>query len=338
MEKIVLFGAGKRCRDAIERLSNQYEICCIVDNDPAKKGKNAWGGVKIEDSKALDKHRDKKVVITPVDYKDIARQLMEMKIKNLYLYDENVLIREMWQSVIHEKMINEHIFCLGKFLRMVKEKSALELDSVCFKSGGSGVLDYLFLKAVMIYFGLHTYLEIGTYIGESIHNISAIADKCYSITVPEDHPASMKNFCKKYGMVDFSNRLMNRPNMIQYLADSKEFSFDEIKEKIDVYFIDGDHSLGGIQQDTEKVFAHKGENSFVVWHDVKKEGHQINEVTIEAISRTIGAEKLKNFYICDMNLCGIYVPDQYCGVFDELCNYNKETLYVYKLQLDIGEE
>lgn len=44
MEKIVLFGAGKRCRDAIERLSNQYEICCIVDNDPAKKGKNAWGG------------------------------------------------------------------------------------------------------------------------------------------------------------------------------------------------------------------------------------------------------------------------------------------------------
>lgn len=337
MEKIVLFGAGKRCRDAIECLSGQYEICCIVDNDPAKKGKYIQG-IKIVDSEALNQYRDKKVVITPANYKDIARQLMEMKIKNLYIYDESVLIREMWQSVVLEKILCAHTFCLGKFLQIVKDKTALELDSVCFKSGGSGVLDYLLLKAVMIYFELHTYLEIGTYIGESIHNISAVADKCYSITVPETHPDSMKNFCKKYGMVDFSNRLMNRPNMIQYLADSGEFSFDEIKDKIDLYFIDGNHSMEGIQQDTEKVFAHKGENSFVVWHDVKKEGHQINEVTVEAISRAIGVEKLKNFYICDMNLCGIYVPNRYCELFDELCNYSRETLYVYKLQLDVREE
>lgn len=336
MEKIVLFGAGQRCNEAVKRLDENFEICFIVDNNVAKIGKSIEG-VAIVGPERLHLHADKKIVITPVDYYDIVNQLVEMEVENLYLYDEYALIKKVWYSEIIKKHLARHEFCLAKFLQMVKNICPLELDSVCFKSGGSSVLDYIFLKGVMQCFGLHTYLEIGTYIGESINNISTIAEKCYSITVPSEHPASMKAFCKKYGMVDFSNKLVNQPNIIQYLVDSKEFDFSVIGENIDVYFIDGDHSLEGIENDTRKIFEHKNEKSFVIWHDTKKAGHQINEVTIEAIYRVLGKEGLKNFYICDMNWCGIYVPNDFCEFFDSLCDYNRETLYTYRLSLDIKE-
>lgn len=336
MEEIILFGAGQRCIEAVRQLAEKYEICFIVDNNINKRGKNI-GGIAIVGPEGLCLHADKKIVITPVDYNDIVSQLAEMGMENLYVYDKYNLIKKVWTNKIMKKHLARHEFCLAKFLQMVTNSDALELDNVCFKSGGSSVLDYIFIKGIMQYFKLHTYLEIGTYIGESINNVSAIAEKCYSITVPCEHPASMKKFCEKYGMVDFSNKLVNQPNIIQYLVDSKEFNFNTIEENIDVYFIDGDHSLAGIENDTRKVFAHKEENSFVIWHDVKKEGHQINEVTIDAIYRIIGIEGLKNFYICDMNRCGIYVPNGFCELFDSLCNYSREILYTYKLSLDIKE-
>lgn len=59
----------------------------------------------------------------------------------------------------------------------------------------------------------------------------------------------------------------------------------------------------------------------------KKEGHQINEVTVEAIYRVIGEEGLRNFYIGDVNKCEIYVPDKYRHIFEDLCDFDRNTLY-----------
>ena len=341
MDKIILFGAGNRGRDAVASLSNRYEIEFIVDNDKNKinRGRAYFERIKIKGIEALESvnTKDIRVVITPVDNEEIIAQLLEMQIDNIFTYETNREIRSVFYAVKKKKHLEAHEISIGKFLKLVSRKYSIELDDVCFRSGGSGVLDYAFLRAIVQYFNLKTYLEIGTYIGESISNVASIADKCFSITVPLGHPASMSSFCKQYGMVDFSNRLVRQPNIKQYLADSKEFDFHMIDNKIDVYFIDGDHSIEGIENDTRKVWQHKGKDSFVVWHDVKKEGHQINEVTIEAIYNVLGNAEMRKFYICDNCKCGIYVPDEYCGFFDSLCDYNRDVLYSYKLSIEVQE-
>ena len=340
MDKIILFGAGNRGKDAIISLSNRYEIEYIVDNDKDKI--NRMGdleGVKINGIENLEtmKEKDVRIVITPVDNKEIIAQLLEMQIDNIFTYEANRDIKSVLYSVKKKKQLEAHEISIGKFLNLVSGKYSIELDNVCFRSGGSGVLDYAFLRAIMQYFNLKTYLEVGTYIGESISNVASIADKCFSITVPLDHPASMSSFCKQYGMVDFSNRLVCQSNIKQYFADSKEFDFRMIDEKIDVYFIDGDHSMEGIENDTRKVWKHKGKDSFVVWHDVKKEGYQINEIAIEAIYNVLGNEEMQKFYICDNCKCGIYVPDECCSFFDSLCDFNRDVLYSYKLSIEVRE-
>lgn len=284
MDKIILFGAGNRGRDAVAALSKKYEIAFIVDNDKSKVG-GVLDGVEIKGIEALEpvKVKDIMVVVTAVDNGAIIAQLLEMRMDNIFTYEANRNIRSVPYSVKEKKLLEAHEISIGKFLKLVSGKYPMELDNVCFKSGGSGVLDYAFLKGIMQYFHLKTYLEIGTYIGESISNVASIADNCFSVTVPLNHPASMSVFCKKYGMVDFSNRLVCQPNIKQFLADSKEFDFNIIGEGADIYFIDGDHSMEGIENDTGKIWKHKRKDSFIVWHDVKKEGHQLNGVTIEAI-------------------------------------------------------
>ena len=109
-------------------------------------------------------------------------------------------------------------------------------------------------------------------------------------------------------------------------------------DKLGLYFIDGDYSMERIENDTRKVWAHRENDSFVIWHDVKKENHQINEVTIQAIYNVLGEGELQKFYICDNCKCGIYVPDQYCSFFDSLCSYEREVLYSYKLSMEVFEK
>lgn len=336
MKKAVLFGAGKRCKDVMEIVLKSYVIECIVDNDKTKWGINL-SGIEIKSPACLNMLKDIMVIVTPIDNKEIIEQLIEMQLENIS-YIEGEKIKKVSYCVVKKKELQKHEMSVGKFLKMVSETEQIILQNVCFRSGGSGVLDYAFLYALMKYFSLNTYLEIGTYIGESINNVAAVADKCFSITAPPEAPYSMRNFCKTYGIVDFSNRLVNLPNVIQFLADSKEFDFSTIKDTIDIYFIDGDHSIEGIENDTRKIMECKSENAFIVWHDVKKEGHQINEITIEAIYNIIGNEGFKNFYICDTCKCGIYIPDKYRSFFDELCNYDRNTLFTYQLTMKINEK
>lgn len=337
MEKIVLFGAGRRCREALILLSKEYEIDFIVDNDESKVGEKIEG-IEVKDTEALKKAKDRVVVITPVDNEEIITQLSEMQVENIFTYSQNGNLQKAAYSVTRKKQLEAHELSVGKFLKLAFDETPFKLDNVCFRSGGSGVLDYAVLKGTMQYFNLKTYLEVGTYIGESISNVASIAEKCFSVTVPLDHPASMSHFCRMYGMVDFSNRLIYQSNIEQYLVDSKEFDFSSIAEDIDLYFIDGDHSMEGIENDTQKIWKHKGKDSFVIWHDVKKENNQINEITIEAIYHVLGNEGLKKFYLYDNCKCGIYVPEQYCGFFDSLCDYDHKLLYSYKLSMEINEK
>lgn len=235
--------------------------------------------------------------------------------------------KEKWMPGLEKRQI-----CLGQFFKDVEDDYLL--TDLTFRAGGSGVLDYLFLKEIATKYALKNYLEIGTYIGESIACMENVCEKKISITAPPEHPCSMSNYCKLSNMTDFSNRLVGS-GVKQYLADSREFDFNIIKENIDLYFIDADHNYDGVYNDTKKVFEHKNEDSFVVWHDFRWESFLFYEEVVQAVVDAIGLEQFGQVYCCDNNKCGIFVPLKYQGDFEKLCSYDKNVLYTYEIKMQM---
>lgn len=239
--------------------------------------------------------------------------------------------KEQWESSLKKRQI-----CLGKFFEDVEKKNVYSLNDLTFRPGGSGALDYLFLKEIAIKYALKSYLEIGTYIGESISCMEGVCEKRISITVPPEHHSSMSNWCKEKNMTDFSNRLVGE-GVKQYLVDSWEFDFNTIEDDIDLYFIDANHCYNGVYNDTKKVFEHKNDNSFVVWHDFRWDSFPDDEEVVQAVVDVIGLKQFGQVYYCDNNMCGIFVPLKYREDFEKLCSYDKNILYTYDVQMRIKE-
>lgn len=338
--KAIIFGAGKNGENVYKHIKDNYEIVHFVDNNINRWGKDHLGITIISPQELLN-YNDAKIYIATIHELDVINQLISMGIEmdriitfNISLVMESVT--EKYKKYEREERLMEEIkkISIGKLLSTIKN-GTMNLSSISFIPGSSGVLDFALLRALMLKYNLKTYLEIGTYIGESINIITDIADKCYSISVPESHPCSMKNWCKKYGMQDYSNRLINKSNIVQFLEDSKEFDFGRIQDKIDLYFIDADHSYDGVLNDTRKVFDHKAKDSIVVWHDFKKSRNKLNMDVISAVEDTLSSKEFENIFLFDNNICGIYIPDKYLADFHNMTYFDKNELYTYDLDYHI---
>lgn len=221
---------------------------------------------------------------------------------------------------------------MGKFLQSVGEINF----KLAFRPWGSGVLDYAFLRALALKYKVRKYLEIGTYIGESLKAVADICEQCYSITAPQGSPYAVIDSCKFYNLPDYTDRLANDPNVMQFYCDSKAFNWAEAPEDIDLYFIDGDHSYKGVYCDTKNVFATKKESAIVVWHDFKNSNPTLltSEVAT-AVKDAIGEEFDKVFCV-DNNMCGVYLPKIYQHDFQlRSLQYTEkpQALYVYDVRM-----
>lgn len=87
-KKIVLFGASVLGNIAYKEIRNKYEIIFYCDNSKTKINKY-MNNIKIISIDELKKNIDTntKILITSAYYKEIFKQLMEYKFKNIYLFD-----------------------------------------------------------------------------------------------------------------------------------------------------------------------------------------------------------------------------------------------------------
>jgi len=258
---------------------------------------------------------------------DIYNILLKIKRENLIelktkmIFEKTIGINKI---DIYEKVIN-----LGRFFEKLPVKE-IEFSMLCMNWGGSGILDYSLLRGLIIKYKLKTYLEIGTYIGDSLTVVADLVKTCYSISVSEEHPAHMKNWCKEHHINDYTNKLVIADNIVQFQEDSKYFDYSKVKEKIDLFFIDGDHSYSGVFLDSIKIFDILDvENSFVIWHDCRT-AMGANLEVIEAIYDAIG-KYFNNFFIFDNCMCGIYIPDKY--ISDFIMAQSSDPLITYKISL-----
>lgn len=334
-EKVILFGASKKGEIAYSWYSLVYDILFFVDND-----KNKWmkevnfsrgGGINekilIYSPQKLLEFKNTKIIITSEYWKEIRQQLYNMGLRNIYVMN---IIDEKYNATIHpEEEIVKNIkeINLGEFL--YRNNNNLLLRNLTFIPGGSGVLDYLFLRALILKFQLKNYLEIGTFIGESLRAVSDICSTCYSISLN-----MADNYFRNRGEINFHKKLLIDDNIISFETNSNDFDYSLIDKKIDICFIDADHSYDGIYNDTKNIFDYiNKENTFVIWHDFRIY-EKYRQETIWAVKDALSTEEFNRVYSVHNNACGIYIPDKYINSFP-ICPKIINKLYSYNTKIDV---
>lgn len=324
MEQAIIFGASKFGEIAQIMYREKVDVLFFVDNDKNKVGSSV-NGIEVKRVEEVLNYPEVKILIASQHHKEIEKQLIDLGLYNIEVVS---VVLNPWGEKVETSKENFKEINLGSFLKSV---GSMKFNNLVFQYGASsGILDYTFLKALMIKFDLKNYLEIGTFFGESIDAVADVAEKTYSISLPNE---TLGYFFKERNMENFGRYFSyNKRNCIHFEEDSKTFNYSKINDNIDLVFIDGDHSYIGILVDTKKIFDFIDiENTFVVWHDFKY-GKDNRLDTIEAIKEGVPPNRLGNVFGVDNNVCGIYIPNKFLNEFEYTSERN--SLYSYSVEIN----
>ncbi|MBN2813020.1 MAG: class I SAM-dependent methyltransferase [Bacteroidales bacterium] len=173
--------------------------------------------------------------------------------------DEN----DQWESRVQQqyKLKSLPVIPFGTFVQ-----GPVDVEPYAFLDGGSLPTDLALLKLLATRINGCKYFEIGTWRGESVANVAAVADICYTLNLPDSELATLSgddNLVASQRL--FSNSLAN----VKHLqGNSSTFDFGSLNVKFDLVFIDGDHHYPAIVNDTKQVLQHLCHpHTVVVWHD-----------------------------------------------------------------------
>lgn len=97
--KLILFGAGFYGREAFERLKDNHEIICFVDNNPVLSDTSLFGIPIISADRILEyQEEDIDIVICTEAYDQIGKQLKEKGILNYYIMLDDHLYKSSEQK------------------------------------------------------------------------------------------------------------------------------------------------------------------------------------------------------------------------------------------------
>lgn len=296
MEKTVIFGASKLGEQAYQILHYDYEIVAFIDNDEKKHGK-LLNGLKIYGVDYLLKH-EVNIIIASMYKNEISKQLKGIGITNFSMFE---------YSVKQYFPIKVRYSSTGKLLQSVENN---QIYDIAFLNWGSNLLDYLVLRAIAQKIRAIRYLEIGTWIGESISAVSDIVERCYSISLEDKELENV--FHAKCNKLNFSRYLSYRKQNVQhFFEDSERFDFNQI-DTPNLVFIDGDHSYEGVSIDTRNIFGKCGfDNSVIVWHDFYDHVNQKPGVAYSPVMNQIPQKYHENMFIFRNTSCGVYIPSKY---------------------------
>lgn len=180
-----------------------------------------------------------------------------------------------------------------------------EIESYTFLDGSSLVTDLVLLKSLAASFTDCEYLEIGTWRGESIVNVSKVAKHCTSINLSADDIRKLvpnPKYAEQQGFL-----ISDKTNITTIYANSQTFDFSTLNKKFDLIFVDADHTYEAVKNDTTNVFKLlKDENSIIVWHDCGFNTESPRYSVLKAILDGSPAEYHKHIYHVSNTLCGIF--------------------------------
>ncbi len=174
-----------------------------------------------------------------------------------------------------------------------------------YLTGTSDITDLLILKLLSKKYKDCSYLEIGTWRGESLANVSKVAKDCISLNLSDKDLKKIGYSDKYISLQRFFSKNLKNVKHIQ--ADSHTFNFLKLNKKFDLIFIDGDHRYEGVKKDTENAFKLlKNKDSIIVWHDCKENSEIVNWAVLAGVLDGCPSEKRKGLYAISNSKCVIY--------------------------------
>ena len=186
------------------------------------------------------------------------------------------------------------------------------VDPFAFLDGGSLPTDLALLKKLARRIPNCSYFEIGTWRGESVANVAAVAETCMTLSLSEVEMKELGMNQSYINMHRFFSR--NISNIVHLEGNSLTYDFQLLKQKFDLIFIDGDHRSEMVKNDTEKVFRHLvHENTVVVWHDYARNPETVRFEVLAGILEGCPPSMHKNIFHIAHTLCAVFLPGQTGG-------------------------
>lgn len=184
--------------------------------------------------------------------------------------------------------------------------------------GSSLITDLQLLQILANRSDVNSYLEIGTWRGESVYNVAKEIDDCTTINLSSEEITSLglpQEYANLHAILSKKN-----PKIIHLEANTKYFDFSSLQKKYDLVFIDGDHSYEMVLNDTQKIFKNLlHENSIVVWHDYAYNPQKIRYEVFRAILDGIGKENHSFLYHPKNTMCAVFIKKELpTSTFNEL--------------------
>lgn len=200
--------------------------------------------------------------------------------------------------------------------------SIKEVDSF-FLDGGSLLTDLQLLSTLANRSNVNSYFEIGTWRGESVHNVAKLLTDCTTLNLSVEEMDALgweEKYALQHGILSKKN-----PAILHLTGNTLTFDFAGLNKKYDLIFIDGDHSYDMVLSDTKKVFEHLlHENSIVVWHDYAYSPQKIRYEVFQAILDAVGKENHQYLYHPKNTMCAVFTKDQLkTTAFDDMEFPNK---------------
>jgi predicted O-methyltransferase YrrM len=180
------------------------------------------------------------------------------------------------------------------------------VEPYSFLDGTSMLTDLALLKSLVRMHEECSYLEIGTWRGESVANVAKIAKNCVTLSLSEEEMKSLgfgKDFIKNNKF--FSEKLNN----VEHIGhDSRSFDFSKLNKKFDVIFIDGDHHYETVKLDTQNAYPLlRDDNSVIVWHDYGFGPETVRWSVLAGILDGSPKDRLGSIYHISNTMCAIYM-------------------------------
>ena len=198
-----------------------------------------------------------------------------------------------------------------------------EISNYTFLNGTSFTIDIAVLKTLASSYKDCSYLEIGSWRGESITNVADVAKDCTSISLSDEEMHQIGLSEKFTRMQRFFSK--EKSNIRHITHNSMTFDFSYLNQKFDMIFIDGDHAYEAVKSDTANAFKLlKDENSIIVWHDYALALELVNWPVFAGILDGTAEEKRKNIYSISNTQCDIYTTKRFqTGKLDSPAYPNK---------------
>jgi len=142
-------------------------------------------------------------------------------------------------------------------------------------------LETQILSALVYYFSPQNIFEIGTYNGFTTYHFAINSPpncKIYTLDLPANFNTDKTQgysyddlMVVKLSLEYTQNRIFQRypekDKIIELFGDSSQFDYSAYHGKMDLIFIDGNHSYEFVKSDTENALKMLSDRGVIIWHD-----------------------------------------------------------------------